>query len=337
MAKGWRWLLGIVLVAVVVGAVVWYTPTSEYVILPGITANLNQIVKVQGGKPTAKGRLLMVAVDLQQANVLYYLVGRYTPYGELVPASELLGPGVSEQQYEEENQALMSQSHEMAKVAALQALGYPAHETGKGVLVYGTEQGTPAAGKLQPNDVVTAVDGTPLHLDQDLLNYMGHVTPGQDLTLTVLRHGQDQNVKIGTVKSTTEKNHAMIGALIGTYKVGYVIPKQISISTGSISGPSAGMMFSLEIINQLDPKLDLAHGMTVAGTGTIDAFGNVGAIGGVKEKVETVFDSGAKVFLVPRGDYSDAVSEAKAIGITGKMRIIPVGTLKQALSALKSL
>ena len=67
----------------------------------------------------------------------------------------------------------------------------------------------------------------------------------------------------------------------------------------------------------------------------IDASGNVGPIGGIKEKVLTVYDAGAKIFLVPKGDYSDAVQEAKAVGIAGKLRIIPVGTLQQALAALR--
>ena len=335
MARTLKWLLGIVLGVVVVAAVLWFTPTGDYVILPGVTENLNRIVQVQGVKKAPSGRMLMVAVDIQQANLLYYLVGRFTPYGEVLPASELMGSGVSETQYEKMNQQLMSESHLMAKVAALRAIGLPARETGKGVLVYGTENGTPAAGKLRLNDVITAVDGHPMQIDQQLLNFMGTVKPGTPVDMTVLRKGRILHIRVGTVPSTTIKGHAMVGALIGTDSPGFIVPLKIHISTGSISGPSAGMMFSLSIIDQLRPQWHLTHGSTVAGTGTIDAYGDVGAIGGIKEKVVTVYDSGAKIFLVPRGDYADAITEARALGITKKMRIIPVGTLNQALTVLR--
>jgi PDZ domain-containing protein len=335
MAKVLKWLVGVVAGLAVIAAVLWFTPTGDYVILPGVTENLNQVVHVQGVRKAPPGRMLMVAVDIQQANLLYYLIGKYTPYGEVMPASELLGTDVSEAQYEQMNQQLMSESHLMAKVAALRAIGLPARETGKGVLVYATEQGTPAAGKLKANDVITAVDGHAMQIDQQLLNFMGTVKPGTPVDMTVRRKGKTLHVVVGTVPSTDLKGHAMVGALIGTLSPGFVVPLKIKISTGSISGPSAGMMFSLSIIDQLRPQWHLTHGNTVAGTGTIDAFGDVGAIGGIKEKVVTVFDSGAKVFLVPRGDYADAVAEARALGITNKMRIIPVGTLDQALTALR--
>ncbi len=335
MARGLKWLIGIVIGVAVAAAAVWYTPTGDYVILPGVTENLNQIVQVQGARQTPPGRMLMVAVDIQPANLLYYFIGRFTPYGEVIPASELLGTGVSEAQYEQMNEQLMSESHLMAKVAALKAIGLPARETGKGVLVYGTEQGTPAAGKLKPQDIIVAVDGHAMQVDQQLLNFMATVKPGTSVDMTVRRQGKLLHVVVGTVPSTSVKGHAMVGALIGTESPGFIVPLKIHIQTGSISGPSAGMMFSLSIINKLRPQWHLTHGATVAGTGTIDAYGNVGAIGGIKEKVVTVYDAGARIFLVPRGDYTDAVSEARALGITQKMRIIPVGTLNQALSALR--
>ncbi len=336
MARWVRWTLGVVAALAVVAAVLWWTPTGDYVILPGVTENLNRIVSVQ--KATGKlpsGKLLMVAVDVEPANLYFYLLGKYTPYAEVYPAQELLGPTQNEQQYIQANMALMSESHLAAKVAALRQLGYPAKETGHGVYVYAAEKNTPAAGHLKANDVIQAIDGTPVPISQDLLNYLGHVTPGQKVTLKVLRNKKDISVTVGTVKSTQLKNHAMLGVLIATYKPNWHIPMKINIRTGNISGPSAGMMFSLSIIDHLKPQLDLTRGQTIAGTGTIDAYGNIGPIGGIKEKVITVYDAGAKVFLVPTSEYGEAVQEAKAIGISQKMRIIPVGTLAQAVAALE--
>lgn len=330
-----RYLAGFALLCILGAAALWFVQTPDYVILPGVTENLNRIVQVKGAK-RVQGRMLMVAVDIEPANLYYYLVGRFTPFGELVPQTLLLGNG-SESQYEQLNIQAMSQSHLYAKVAALRLLKYPASETGQGAYVYGVLQHVPASGRLKVGDVVVAVNGQPVHLDTDMENILGKVRPGASVNLTVLRAGKYLQMRLSTVPNPTLKNHAMVGISIITDKPDFKIPVPIHISTGDISGPSAGMMFSLSIIDQLRPSLDLTHGMTVAGTGTIDAQGDVGAIGGVKEKVITVYRAGAKVFLVPNGDYADAVHEAKALGITQKMRIIPVGTLQQAVQALERL
>ncbi len=331
-----RWVLGTLALVAVAAGVLWWTPTGYYVIVAGVTENLNRIVSVPsttGQLPS--GKLLMVAVDVEPANLYYYLVGKYTPYGELIPVQELLGPSGNEQQYQQANMELMNESHLAAKVAALRQLGYNAKETGHGVYVYAVVPKTPAVGHLKSGDVIERVDGTPVDTAQSLLNYMGGVTAGRHLALTVLRNHQTISVDVGTIPSTTLKNHAELGVEIFTYKPNWIIPVKIKISTGDISGPSAGMMFSLSIIDHLRPQLDLTHGQIVAGTGTIDAYGNVGAIGGIKEKVITVYDAGAKIFLVPKDNYPAAVQEAKAIGISQKLRIIPVGTLAQAVAALE--
>lgn len=331
-----RALFGLLLLGIAAAAVLWFVPTRDYVILPGVTENLGRIVQVHGSRRSS-GKMLMVAVDIEPANLYYYLIGRYTPYGELVPRRELLGPSGNESQYERMNVQMMDQSHLYAKVAALRLLGYPASESGQGALVYGVVPHSPAYGHLRAGDVVVAVDGQAVHIDTDMENILGRVRPGARVTVTVLRRGRHLQFRLGTVPNPTLAHHAMVGISILTDRPTFTIPVPIHIDTGPISGPSAGMMFSLSIIDQLRPGLDLAHGMTIAGTGTIDAQGDVGAIGGVREKVITVYRAGAKVFLVPYGDYADAVAEARAIGISGRMRIIPVGTLQQAVQALQRL
>lgn len=331
-----RALGGLVVLCALVAGALWFIPTRDYVILPGITENLNRIVRVQGGR-AVKGRMLMVAVDLEPANVYYYLIGRFTPFGELVPQAELLGPGMSESQYEQLNVQAMNQSHLYAKVAALDLLGYNASESGHGAFVYAVLPHEPASGHLRPGDVIVAVNGQPVQLASDMENILGGVKPGAKVSLTVRRAGRTLQMVVPPVPNPTLKKHAMVGIQIMTYNPTFSVPVPIHIHTGNISGPSAGMMFSLSIIDQLRPQWNLTHGMTVAGTGTIDAQGVVGAIGGVREKVITVYRSGAKVFLVPVGDYADARAEAKAIGITSKLRIIPVGTLQQAVSVLRKL
>ena len=110
---------------------------------------------------------------------------------------------------------------------------------------------------------------------------------------------------------------------------------KVTLKLADVGGPSAGLLFSLGIVDKLDGDGkggDLTGGRTIAGTGTIDAAGKVGAVGGVALKTQAARRDGATVFLVPRAECSDAKSE-----LPRGLRLIPVSTLKGAVSALTAL
>jgi PDZ domain-containing protein len=110
---------------------------------------------------------------------------------------------------------------------------------------------------------------------------------------------------------------------------------EVTLKLADVGGPSAGLLFSLGIIDRLDGDGsggDLTGGRTIAGTGTIDADGKVGAVGGVALKTQAARRDGATVFLVPKAECSDAKSE-----LPKGLRLIPVSTLKGAVSALTAL
>jgi PDZ domain-containing protein len=106
------------------------------------------------------------------------------------------------------------------------------------------------------------------------------------------------------------------------------VPFEVAITLEDVGGPSAGMMFALGVIDKLTPG-ELTGGRVVAGTGTIDSQGAVGTIGGARYKVAAARDAGAEVFLVPRGNCTDA-----QLGRPGAMRLVPVDTLRDAVAAL---
>jgi PDZ domain-containing protein len=334
--RWWRMALGVVVLALL-AAVLWFTPTNDYVILPGVTGNLSRMVQVAGGHAPRRGRLLMVAVDLAPANLLMDLYARVSPYAELVPGAELVPQGASLSQYLQESALEMDQSHLDAEVAALRYLGYPAKVTGQGAVVLATVAHTPAAARLKPGDVIVQMNEQPVRTANGLVQAMARVRVGSRVRLVVRRHGHLLSFLLRTVPNPQARDHAMVGVGIGTYHQRYVIPVRIHIRSGDITGPSAGLMFGLAIVDELRPSLDLTHGLVVAGTGEIDAAGNVQEIGGVREKVVTVYNAGAKVFLVPAPNYASALAEEERIGIAGKLRLIPVRTLAEAVSALAHL
>jgi PDZ domain-containing protein len=109
-----------------------------------------------------------------------------------------------------------------------------------------------------------------------------------------------------------------------------LLPLEIDIDTGPVIGPSAGMMFVLELLDRLVPE-NLTGGKNIAGTGTISLNEKVGAIGGVKQKVAAAEMAGIKYFLVPEENYEEAADVAR------KIKVISVDTLDDALVFLRNL
>jgi PDZ domain-containing protein len=118
---------------------------------------------------------------------------------------------------------------------------------------------------------------------------------------------------------------------------GSVIPEQtadaITIKANEIGGPSAGLVFALQAIELLEQD-DLSRGLKIAATGTIDAVGNVGAIGGVKQKTVSVTGYGADLFIVPKGNEKEARRTAKRLN--GDTVIVGVSSLAEAVQAISA-
>ncbi|MFI2200616.1 S16 family serine protease [Streptomyces sp. NPDC020192] len=107
---------------------------------------------------------------------------------------------------------------------------------------------------------------------------------------------------------------------------------KVSLKLADVGGPSAGLLFTLGIIDKLDGDGsggDLTGGRTIAGTGTIDADGTVGAVGGVALKTQAARRDGATVFLVPKAECADAKAE-----LPKGLKLVPVTTLKGAVNSL---
>lgn len=221
--------------AVIVGGL--YVQLPYFVAVPGVTRLTSDLVHVPGGSARSDGRLLLVTVGAQPTNVWLYMYGFVNPLAELRTREQMLGPGRTYEQYNEENEALMTDSQESARLAAWRFVG-----------------------------------------DQAAL-------PATD---------------------------------------------DVEIAVSNISGPSAGLVFTLELIQQLLGE-DLTRGHIVAATGTVTPDGDVGPVGGVRHKVIAAERAGADVFVVP--DSNAAVAQAAARHI----RVIPVRTVSEAVAALRSL
>jgi PDZ domain-containing protein len=238
-----------------------------------------------------------------------------------VPTEQIAPAGETQQQIDNLNAQEMTSSQENATVAALSQLGYTVPAT---LTVAGTVDGTDAAGKLKDGDVLTSIDGRHLADYQTLVTTLAAVTPGSTITLGITRGGTTTDVPIVT-GTRSDGNGALIGVFI---KPTFDFPVDVKIQIDGIGGPSAGMMFALGIIDRLTPANE-ANGQDIAGTGTIDVTGNVGAIGGIRQKMVGAARDGATWFLAPAANCNEVVGHVPA-----GLRVVSVATLKDALTAV---
>ncbi len=307
-----------------------------YVILgPGPTLNtLGQdssgqpLITISGHRtyPTA-GHLNMVTVDLQggpgvKLNIFTALAAWLNPHEAVVPESEVFAPGQSEQQTQQQDNQEMTGSQQLATAAALTELHIPFQTQ---VVVVQAEPGFPAAGVLKAGDVITAVDGEAVTGESSLTTLIGAHPAGSTLTLTILRNGQSQPVRVGTKESG---GRPVMGVAV---TVQYKFPFTVKFTVGDIGGPSAGTMFALGIIDKLTP-LNLTGGKFIAGTGEITASGQVQAIGGIQQKMVAARDAGATIFLAPASNCSDVKG-----AIPAGLQVVKISTLSQAVTYLEDI
>ncbi|MFK4148057.1 S16 family serine protease [Streptomyces sp. NPDC004065] len=154
------------------------------------------------------------------------------------------------------------------------------------------------------------------------------VYPSGDSLKEIERHNAEQ-----MRQSQDAATRAALGYLRSNGKD--VKDVKVTLRLADVGGPSAGLLFSLGIVDKLDGDGrggDLTGGRTIAGTGTISPDGTVGAVGGVALKTQAARRDGATVFLVPRAECADAASE-----LPEGLRLVPVTSLKSAVAALTAL
>ena len=307
-------------------------PTPYAVSNPGPTED---VLGTVSGKPLiaisgattypATGELRLTTVSATggpgyPSSMLGVLRGWASQWAVVRPAEELFPPEQTQDEIDEANNQEMVSSQENASVAALTELGYEVPAT---LVVAGTAEGSDAEGKFEDGDVLTAVNGTPLPDYQSLVTTMDAVTPGDKVTATVRRQGESVDVEITTTESDTGR--AQMGLFIDP---DFDMPVDITIDAGNIGGPSAGTMFALGVIDKLTEE-DEAAGAVIAGTGTMDIVGNVGPIGGIRQKLAGAKRDGAAWFLAPKDNCDEVVGH-----VPQGLRVVEISTLHQAREAV---
>jgi Lon-like protease len=319
--------LGVILFAVALGLYVY--PSNDYIFLPDPAHPVAPLVTVEGGKDPTKGGVYFVDVVERKATVLEKLFGGLHKGADLYPASAVNPPGTNDAQRRQIDLQDMAHSQQIAAAVALKAAGKKVVIRPTGALIDEVVDDQPAAGKLRPDDVIVAVDGTQVQSTEDLATEMRKHKIGEDVTFTVRRGKQTTKETMRTVASPDKPKHAVVGIVVEP-SVDVQLPLSVSINARGVGGPSAGLAFALDVMQELGH--DVIHGHKIAATGEIFPDGSVGAIGGIKQKVIGARDAGVDAFLVPAGDNA-RYAKAHADGL----KIIPVESFPQALHALATL
>ena len=298
-----------------------------FLITPGGTYDIGSRLRVPDEYRKPMGHMAFTAVFEQEACWGEVAHARLAGRAEVVPANEVRPPGTSQQQINETNKRLIDESKPVAAVVALRAAGYPVEITGQGAEVESIIDGMPAQGVLQVGDIISAVDGQTVDTTNTLIQAITRHKVGDQVTLTIHRDGQDQDLQVGTRSSPTEPGRPIVGVTVSTYLFDVRMPFAVDVESDNVGGPSAGFMFALGILDAVTDG-DLTRGYYVAGTGTIAQDGTVGAVGGAAEKALAAEQDGAQIFLVPRDDSDEARRWVKHI------QIVPIDRFEDAIHAL---
>jgi Lon-like protease len=321
--------VGLVLAVVALGAA-WLLPSDSYLLLPDRAKPLEPLVKVQGEKDIGPGGIYYVDVIVRKATLLEELVPGLRPEGaDLVPQEALVPPGSSFAERRRQNARQMDRSEQVAAAVALRELDYDVDAKPEGALVVAVAPDAPAAGKLAPTEVIVAVDGKPVKTPNDLRALIAKHAPGETVRLRVRAGGATRTEEVGTIASPGEPGRPIVGIQVEQF-ADIKLPISVEIDLGNVGGPSAGLAFALDVVDELRGGVD--RGLRVAVTGELELDGTVAPIGGIKQKVIGARRSGADVFLVPAGDNA-----VEARRHAGDLRIIPVESFGQALRALATL
>lgn len=322
-------LAGLLLVAALAGLVV-HVP---YVLVePGDATPVRHVVRISGA-PTYRdpGSLLFLTVSVRdRPNLWQWARAQALDRDAQVLSEHDYLEGRSRREDQQLDVALMDQSEVLAKKVALEAAGYPVTVRGRGVLVAAVVRHSPAAAHLRAGDVVTAVNERPVSVQGDLGTILRSQPVGATFTLTVLRGGQTREETLRTVAAPSGPiaGKPYIGVLPTTKDLRVDTPFPVRIDPGPVSGPSAGLAFTLTIIDELTPG-SLTGRRKVAVTGTVGFDGDVGPVGGVAQKTATALHAHASLFIVPSGEARAARERAGS-----HIKVVGVSTVAQALRAL---
>lgn len=329
----------VITVAMIFAAFIFlnYYTLPYYVSRPGIAKVLDEVIEVEDGFDN-EGEFMLTTIRMGKANLISYFMTKINKYYELEPLETVKLENESDEEYHVRQLYYMENSQENALQVAFKKAGKEIDVKMQGIYVLSVLEGSPADGILQPGDLITKIDGESFNSSVGYTDYIQEKQHGDEIEVSLIRKSKEHTKAI-IIEEIQELGKPGIGISLVEDKNIETNPP-VFIDTNQIGGPSAGLMFTLEIYNQLMDE-DITKGYSIAGTGTITPDGTVGPIGGIEQKIVAADDAGAEIFFAPNengaenSNYENAVITAKDINTD--MKVVPVDTIDDALEFLDQL
>jgi Lon-like protease len=336
--RGRRWLLasvvgGLLFLSLSIGAA--FVTVPYYAYSPGRLFDTKGVISVEGADQyPADGSISFATVSLRGPLTLWGFGWAFVePNSTIVEQRRVLGDADPDEG-RQRNLQLMDVSTQTSSYVALERLGYEVELTGTGAMVVGIESGFPAERVLEIGDTIVSVDGVPISLTQDLIATVSDQPPGTrvELGVTPLGSTEVEQRLLSLAAREDDPTRGFLGIRAQTRDLAFDFPFSIRFLTAGVGGPSAGLAFSLTLLDQLTPG-DLTGGLDVAVTGTLDLAGNVGPIGGLEHKAVAARRAGVDLFIVPAASRDEDLEAARR-RVGDRVQIVPVWTLDEALEAM---
>jgi PDZ domain-containing protein len=317
-----RWIVwALPLAALLLAATRLWLPV--YSIGPGPAREVSPLIRVDGRAVYAsEGEFVLTSVRIERLTPLSALVTWIDPARSVIERSEVYPAGTTDAEERERAVSEMDQSKLDATYVVLSELTDYPQDHGRGVLIEHVVDGCSADGELYPGDLVLRIDGTKVSTVRDARRLIDAAPSGSALTFDIRAGGERHAIDLVRGRCGGSEEPLVGVAMIPSFPFG------VSIESGGISGPSAGLMWAVALHDLLTTK-DLTGGMTIAGTGVLLLDGTVVPISGVREKIAAAARAGADVFLVPKDNLREAGPPPDGI------RLVPVETLGDALDFLR--
>lgn len=283
-------------------------PSGFYIIEPAPPKAVQEIIEVEEGyREEDWGEFYLTAVGQRRAT--FWDLGMFflrpdREERELTPVEATIPPEMSEMEYLEFMSRLMEDSQLEAQAAAYREAGYEIVISSQGVEIVQVMEESKAVDILRPGDIIKEIEGSTVEMPSEAQQLIRSFPAGSELRLHILRNGEEREVEVVTREFEDDPERSSLGIYITSAGLDYEMPDRVSFGPSNLVGPSAGVMFSLEIYNQLTED-DITGGRKIAGSGTINYRGEIGQVDGVRLKFQSAVELGADLFVIPADHSGD--------------------------------
>ena len=319
-----------IIIIIVILFVLNLVPIPYFLVIPGQAIRLGENISVENGEKDAKGQFILTSTAIIKANLLLYIYSFFDPNIDLKNKDDEILFNMNQEDYANIMDKLMQESQMISKIVALRKAGYLPEISGRGILVKGALDNSPAKNKLLPGDVIIKIDEQQVYTLEEFSEIIRSYNLSQIVRITFLRDNSTYSTSIPLIElpSTDDETEGIgIGVYADTKDLQCRFPLKIEINLEKIKGPSAGLMIALEILNQLTEN-DLSSSLLIAGTGNLSIDGRIIEVDGIKQKIISAKKHKADVFLVPQKNYPEALKFSRGI------RIIPVNDFDDTIIKL---